>query len=514
MDFGARWETILRMKIFGLASANARPFAIGILLVACLAAVLSVSPSCWGAAVTSDIQHPQPAPSGCADGNGSVSRRPHYRLDRSEEDWSALCNRAASADFWDPAKYIRVGKSESFLSFGGELRSTYEMYQQYNWGSGPQDDNGYSLNRLMGHADAHLGNHVRVFAELQSGLPFGRNGGPRPVVDRDELDVSQLFFELRLSNQTTHFAIRAGRQELNYGDRTLVSTRELNVRRPFDGINLRARSDRWTVDAFAVRPVKTQQGILDDASDANQTFWGIWASRTKSLPTPLAQLDVYCLGLSRRSARYDQGTDVERRYTLGFNLNEVAGAWSFGQEADLQLGTFGSDNLVAWKVAQEVTYSISETRLHPVFSIQAAVSSGDTNQADPRLQTFYPLFPKGVYYGYMLFTSGSLNTVVVHPGVSLQLSPTVSVTGEWFAFWRTSAEDGLYSQSGALLRGGQTTGSGYVGAESDIGVTWHVDSHTTLQFLAAYYDVGSYLRQINPPGKDAAYFSATAAYKF
>jgi len=116
-----------------------------------------------------------------------------------------------------------------------------------------------------------------MFAELQSGLPFGRNGGPRPVVDRDDFDVSQVFLELRLSHQKTRFAIRAGRQELNHGDGTLVSTRDLNVRRGFDGIRVRVFSDQWHIDAFAVKPVKTQEGVFDDASDPNQTFWGVWA---------------------------------------------------------------------------------------------------------------------------------------------------------------------------------------------------------------------------------------------
>jgi len=94
------------------------------------------------------------------------------------------------------------------------------------------------LNRLIGHADMHLGTRVRVFAEFQSGLEFGRNGGPRPVVDQDKLDVSQLFLELNPSTQkdTPAISLRLGRQELNYGEGTLISTRELNVRRPFDGI--------------------------------------------------------------------------------------------------------------------------------------------------------------------------------------------------------------------------------------------------------------------------------------
>jgi hypothetical protein len=74
----------------------------------------------------------------------------------------------------------------------------------------------------------------------------------------------------------------------------------------------------------------------------------------------------------------------------------------------------------------------------------------------PDFKRFIHCFLKGVYYGYMLFTNGSLNAIVAHPSVSLQLSPTVSLTGDTFAFWRTSTNDGLYSQSGAFLGTGQT----------------------------------------------------------
>ena len=178
------------------------------------------------------------------------------------------------------------------------------------------------------------------------------------------------------------------------------------------------------------------------------------------------------------------------------------------------LGTFGSSGLVAWKVAQGTSYAFSRVRLRPVVSMQGAISSGDANPADPRLQSFYPLFPKGVYYGYMLFTNGSLNAIVAHPSVSLQLSPTVSFIGDAFAFWRTSTNDGLYSQSGAFQRTGQTSEARYIGAQGDFGIAWRVDSHTTLQLLTAYYNVGPYLRQTEPPSKNATYFSITAAYKF
>jgi len=166
------------------------------------------------------------------------------------------------------------------------------------------------------------------------------------------------------------------------------------VRRGFDGIGMHLLSDQWRIDAFAVKPVKTPEGVFDDAFDSSQTLWGIWAVRTKGLPVPLTQLDVYYLGLERQSAQFDQSTNVERRHTLGLNLKEQTGDWSFGQEGDLQLGTFGSSGLVAWKVAQGTSYSFSRVRLRPVVSMQGAISSGDANRPTLDCSRFIRCFPR------------------------------------------------------------------------------------------------------------------------
>jgi hypothetical protein len=104
-----------------------------------------------------------------------------------------LCRQAnGSDDFWDPLKCIGLGRPLWYVSFGTELCGSYEVYRNYNWGSGPQDRNGHYLNRLISHGDFHLGPSVRILAELQSGLEFGRNGGPRPAIDEDRPGVSQL----------------------------------------------------------------------------------------------------------------------------------------------------------------------------------------------------------------------------------------------------------------------------------------------------------------------------------
>jgi hypothetical protein len=111
----------------------------------------------------------------------------------------------------------------------------------------------------------------------------------------------------------------------------------------------------------------------------------------------------------------------------------------------------------------------------------------------------------------MDFVSGSINAIVVRPMVSLQLSKSVSLTADSFFFWRQRASDGLYSQAGVFLRTGQDTRARYIGAEQNLDLDWRMDRHTTFQFIPAYYEVGPYLRQTPPAGRNATDFSANGS---
>src|SRR5260370_24614088 len=113
------------------------------------------------------------------------------------------------------------------------------------------------------------------------------------------------------------------------------------------------------------------------------------------------------------------------------------------------------------------------------------ISSGDTSPASHVLQTFNPLFPSGLYYGY-IDSTGPLNAIVLHPELSLTISPTVSILATHFSFWRTSAADGIYSQPGFFLRSGNENQSRYVASLQDLAIRWRADRHTTFEALATY----------------------------
>lgn len=441
--------------------------------------------------------------------------RPAYNLDRSEEDWRLLRDSSLRTDPWDPLKFLPLGRNGWYVTVAGEIRPFYEFYRNYNWGAGPQDENGYFLQRFMASTDFHFGDRVRLFFEVRSGMEGGRNGGPRPSQDKDTLDVSQAFTGLTLirGKEKPTLELKIGRQELNYGVGSLLAIRELNVRRTFDGVKAIFRHRGWRVDLLAFRPALIRTGAFDDGIDSSQALWGAWATRPFKHRSFWKQVDIYYLGLDRKQARFQQGAAREQRQTLGALVQAQQGRFSMFTEADLQFGRFGAGNIHAWKYAQSLSWSFPTRPLRPVVTLLGAISSGDKNPASAGLQTFNPLFPRGLYYGY-IDSSGSPNAMVIHPEISLTISPRVSVMATHFSFWRESTSDGLYSQPGFLLRSGTETSARYVGSLQDLAIRWRVDRHAMFEVLATYYEVGAFLRQASLPGRNLFSVSLKMNYRF
>jgi hypothetical protein len=235
-------------------------------------------------------------------------------------------------------------------------------------------------------------------------LKFGRTGGPRPVQDEDKLDLNQLFIEFHLPSHgdRPRASLKIGRQDLQYGEGTLLDVRDLNVRQSFDGIKLILRPKHWQVDLFAMRPALSNPGLFDDYPDHTQRLWGVYGT----LPRFVHQLDAYYLGLDRKFARFAQGSGRDQRHTVGSLIHGGQGNFSYVGEGDLQFGKFGRGNILAWKYDQTLSYSFSHLKLRPVPSLLFAISSGDKNPANPDLQTFYPLFPK------VFITASSMTAVL------------------------------------------------------------------------------------------------------
>jgi hypothetical protein len=340
-------------------------------------------------AQTPDPQPPGPAPD---------PARPPLNPFPAEQNWSFLADSSKRTDFFDPVKYIPLGENpQLYLSLGLEYRIEYEDYDNWMFGEGPQDHNGYVMNRVMPHFDFHAGTDFCLFSEFEFDFEDGRNGGPRPQIDEDRGDVHQAFLEIGSHVSSAHgISLRAGRQEVVLGSGRLFDNNEgPNVKLSFDGFRLIAEGAHVRLDLFAVKPVENNLGWFDDVPNHAESLWGSYLT----VPAPIVsrgQADIYYIGLDTKSATYNRGTAHQFRNTVGVRVFRPIGkGLDHNWEPNYQWGSFGSASIRAWSVSTETGFTFDRTRFHPRPLLRADVYSGDGNPANHPLGTFNPLFSRG-----------------------------------------------------------------------------------------------------------------------
>ncbi len=434
-----------------------------------------------------------------------------YALNRANEDYRYLRDPACHADFWDPIKYIPLNDLGSwYLSLGGEARGRYEYFNNPNWGAGPPGS-GYFLQRYFLHADAKMGEHLRIFTQLQSSLEDGRDGGPRPQIDRDKLDLHQAFLDVKLRSDGSS-VFRSGRQELFYGSQRLIGVREgPNVRQSFDGFRAIVRKGDIQVDGFAAWPVNNKPDVFDDGADKDKGLWGLYSV----LPFPIipkGNIDLYYIGYHNAQATYNQGTGNENRHSVGMRLWRTTLPVDYNFEFVFQWGTFGNGNIRAWTAASDTGYTFDSLLFRPRIGLKANITSGDDDPNNPNLQTFNPLFPKGAYFSEDNLV-GPANHIDLNPSLDLHFTDRLTLSIDWDFFWRQSVNDGVYQSPLVLARPSDNSTARYVGSQAQAQLQWNFDRHFTFVAIYAHFFAGQFLEDTGAH-KDVDYFTAWITYKF
>jgi hypothetical protein len=484
----------------GLESRNSRPsrnwFRVTeantsswhFLLIGSLLALLALP----AAAQTPDPQPPGPPPD---------PERPHLNPFPAEQNWSFLADASKRAEFFDRVKYIRFDdNSQIYLSLGFEYRLQYEYYDNFLFGEGPQDHNGYVFNRVMPHFDFHAGGDFRLFSEFEFDFENGRNGSPRPQTDEDRGDVHQAFIEIGSHVSNAHgLSLRAGRQEVVLGTGHLFDNNEgPNVKLSFDGLRVIGESAHLRLDLFAVKPVENNLGFFDDVPNHAESLWGGYLTVPAAM-LDRGQADLYYIGVDTKSAAYNRGAAHEIRHTVGARVFRPIGkGQDYSWEPNFQWGSFGNGSIRAWSVSTETGFTFDRIRFHPRTLLRADVYRGDGNSANQALGTFNPLFPRGAYFTPAVVPFlGPQNLIDLHPGVQFQLKKNVTGAFAWDWYWRESTHDGIYAfGSEALIDPADASRARYLGSQGDLEIRWAPAPHVILAFNLAGFKPGSFFNAV------------------
>ena len=433
--------------------------------------------------------------------NLAIAQAPPFKTSRYDEDYSYLSASASPVDLGDRIKYIRLG-DDAYLSLGGEIRERFESFDAPKFGIGAAADD-YVLQRLLLSADAHLNDRLRGFVQLVQANAF-RKASPLSPSDADHLDILNAFFDVKPDPDRT-VTLRLGRQELYLNPaQRFVSLREgPNVRQSFDGLRVTWSAPKVRVDAFLTRPVLYKIDTFDDSSDRTQSFSGV--SATSDI-APRQSVNGYLLYLDRQNVTFGLTKGNEHRESIGARWAGSEGPFDHDIEAVYQGGSFANQDIRAWAFGLVGGCTFADPR-KPRVGLEFDAGSGDRRASDGRLETFNPMFPKGVYFNESALISWA-NLLLIRANVGFQPTPSTTLQVSVFERWRETGGDAVYLQPYSPLNATRTNAERRVGTGFQLDATWRVDRYLTFVAEVLHQGAGPAIQKASGRSVDFAMFIA------
>jgi Alginate export len=474
----------------------------------------------------------EPAPEPDPDqGQQEATQRPPYLDLVYDEDWSFLKDFKGPPDFFDPIKYIPLNDRGWYISLGGEIRQRWDNWHNAEFGYAPAATLNDNLQRYLFDVDAHLGEHVRVFTQLQSALEFGKKGGPW-YTDKNVFDLHQAFVDFQTSANPKHYTrLRVGRQEFALGTDHFVSTADFfNVRRAFDGARLDIGRGSWSWMFEATKPVLIKPGTFDDEPTHGTTSW----TAALYAPNPFTKQGrfvAFYAGLDTKHQLWQRGLGHDLRHTLAVHIEGSQKGLDYTYEGLLQLGTFTpvqgpSAGIRAWGITSDTGFTLGKSKHYPRIGVRSDITSGDSGHGS--LGTFDPLFPDTAYSG-KLGLVGPSNIIDLTPNFRAALTKRIYFLSDWSFFWRENTHDAIYTPAllTTTVNSGVTgyiafpalpgDGGRFVGNQVSVGSQLTINRHLDYTLGYSYLTAGDFLKDTPPAvpaGKSVGYLWAWLRFRF
>jgi hypothetical protein len=381
------------------------------------------------------------------------------------------------------------------LSFDGSLRGRYEWTNTRNLGLNGAGRSDAYLGRFLFGSQINYGDYFAGYLQLASAPASTREYGRKPT-DIDKKYIAQGYLDITvptgaLFGDDSKNRLRVGRQEMKFGSSRLFAYRDgPNLRRSYDAIRSTWSDATYSADLFFAQLYENKENSWHDPTNHDQKVWGLYS--TLPLTALSSKIDVYALGYENKKAAYTQGTDHDRRYTLGSRLFGQANSFDWDSEAAYQTGHFGKKEIRAWAVFFDGGYSLKDITWQPRLGGKMNALSGDKNTKDHQLNTFNSLYALLPYYS----DSGLIaprNLMNVQPVVKLHPTDDITLEASWSHFWRESKSDGFYLGPERPIKN-TTSGGRYIGNQTELKAAWQAASWLEIKMTFAYFQVSDTLK--------------------
>jgi hypothetical protein len=382
-----------------------------------------------------------------------------------------------------------------WLRVRGEFRERFEGFD--GLGFTPGRDDTYGLTRFRFDATVRPTPIFAITVQALDARVADKRVGPTAAPFRDELDLRLAHADI--GSATSPVVLRAGRQELVFGDQRLVGHLAwVNTPRSFDGARVTLRGPKLTLDAFTVSVVTIANGAFNRSTFDSSQLYGAYASTSALVPkSTLEPFVFYRIG---RDLISEAGTPGDlQQVTVGARwVGALPAALDYNVEMAAQTGSLGPDEVRAWAGHWQLRRTLHARRALRAIG-EYNFASGDGNPADGRRGTFDQLYPTGHDKYGLSDQVGWRNLHHVRAGGEVLARKAVAVSGSYHSWWLADRRDALYNAGGipsARVPGGAA--AAHVGHEVDAQAVFTVSPQ--VQVAAGYAHVlpGAFLKQATP----------------
>ena len=406
--------------------------------------------------IASPVQEAYPADA-VGDGNTAGG----YNQSRWAEDWTRYRNPAKRDDPLDRLKFIPFDANGNiYLTLSGELR--FRVNQTTNPNLRDAEAQRQDITRIVGGADLHLGNHVRVFGELAHAGLAGRNLGTITPQMRNDLVVQQSFVDVTGKVAEADVGVRYGRQTFADGPNLMVVPRDNNtIFFVYNGTRAWARAKSVRVDLFDFRTTRLGVGgTSDDISERGRRFSGI--SGGIVLPKTLfggskLYLDPFFWRLRNDNATWGRTTTREERFFYGLHTLGDIGPVNLDWTVNYQGGNYNGRSIDAWLVLLAQNYRIGKSKSAPRIGFHFDYATGGGAFGTGKLRNALAPFGNNIYYSYQLYATPT-NLIAFAPSFTFAPMSKLRVSAEYQLSWRETLGDAVYRANGTAFAGTQLVG--------------------------------------------------------
>lgn len=443
----------------------------------------------------------------------AAHHQPKYKNLRYQENWSGLKNQP-TGDIFDPLKFIPLSPNgDAYLSFGSQLRLRGEGWSNFGFAStannkegDPSRDGAFGIGWLRTHADLHLWDYFRFYAEVKNSLATPRNlpGGVRSI-DMDSFNIQNLFIDLKMPFGSGNYVLlRPGRQEIDLGKQRLISSLPwVNSRRTFDGVSAIGKVGPFKSHAFYAQLVagdnlktdpfglQLNTSNLLNSNSANTFIYGLY--NNKKFKGLGLDSDLYWLGIHKDKTKFGSNEGAEDRQTIGARLGgKLPMNLDYDLEGGYQFGQFSDQSISAFFVASQLGHKFN-VPTNPRLYVGFDYASGDTDPNDKTLGTFNQYLPLAHAYHGFADAFGRSNIIDFSGGLSLKPFKPLLIKLDAHYLMRASATDAMYGVTGAASRAGDAGSTLPLGIEFDLTAKYKLGRHSALQFGLSHLIPGSFI---------------------